>query len=220
MSILHSMLTDLFRFASITINLGPTFLSGGIAANADDQVTEPSCPLVQVFHHINWTVSSIMSICQGPYRHYVLNLLWILINLLCLSLTVYHLRKLHQDLTCPHIEAARISSLMNSQVYFIFEFIRLCGLNVVKPNFFPAFQEVLSPLMMKGYLNRLEKECISRVKMLSIVTISYLFFWGPLFAVTVWNWDWNWAQAKNSITHEVKSFFPILYCQHIFFSFS
>ena len=44
----HITLYPLVRFASITINLGPTFLSGGMAANADDQVTEPSCPLVQV----------------------------------------------------------------------------------------------------------------------------------------------------------------------------
>ena len=27
--------------------------------------------------------------CQGPYRHYILNALWILINLLCLVLTLY-----------------------------------------------------------------------------------------------------------------------------------
>ena len=26
---------------------------------------------------------------QGPYRHYILNALWILINLLCLMLTLY-----------------------------------------------------------------------------------------------------------------------------------
>ena len=36
------------RFASITINLGPTFLSGALAANLDDHVHEPSCPIVQV----------------------------------------------------------------------------------------------------------------------------------------------------------------------------
>lgn len=34
-------------FSSITINLGPTFLSGALAANADDHINEPSCPLVQ-----------------------------------------------------------------------------------------------------------------------------------------------------------------------------
>ena len=35
-------------FSSITINLGPTFLSGALAANADLHIDEPSCPLVQV----------------------------------------------------------------------------------------------------------------------------------------------------------------------------
>ena len=56
---------------------------------------------------------------------------------------------------------------------------------------------------MKHYVNRMEKEGVARVKMLSIVTGSYLIFWGPLFIVTVWNWNWSWAQAKNSIAHEI-----------------
>ena len=37
-----------------------------------------------------------MMTSQGPYRHYVLNLLWILINVLCLALTIYHLNKLYR----------------------------------------------------------------------------------------------------------------------------
>ena len=53
-------------------------------------------------------------IFQGPYRHYVLNFLWILINLLCLTLTMYHLRKLYQDFTSPDLEAVRIMSLFAS----------------------------------------------------------------------------------------------------------
>ena len=32
----------------MTINLGPTFLSGALAANAGAVMDEPSCPLVQV----------------------------------------------------------------------------------------------------------------------------------------------------------------------------
>ena len=35
-------------FASVTVNLGPTFLSGALAANAGAVMDEPSCPLVQV----------------------------------------------------------------------------------------------------------------------------------------------------------------------------
>ena len=65
-------------FSSITINLGPTFLSGALAANADDHINEPSCPLV-----------------QGPYRHYILNVLWIMINILCMVLTMKQLHRLH-----------------------------------------------------------------------------------------------------------------------------
>ena len=38
----------------------------------------------------------MMMTSQGPYRHYVLNLLWILINVLCLALTIYHLNKLYR----------------------------------------------------------------------------------------------------------------------------
>ena len=39
---------SLSRFASVTVNLGPTFLSGALAANAGAVMDEPSCPLVQV----------------------------------------------------------------------------------------------------------------------------------------------------------------------------
>ena len=66
-------------FASITVNLGTTFLSGGLAANADDILLEPSCPII-----------------LGPYRHYALNFLWILTIVFCLSLTLFHLRKLRR----------------------------------------------------------------------------------------------------------------------------
>lgn len=72
-------------FASITINLGPTFLSGALAASAGSYGSygpAPSCPLV-----------------RGPFRHYVLNALWIGVNAVCVGLTLFHLKKLHRDLT-------------------------------------------------------------------------------------------------------------------------
>ena len=50
----------------------------------------------------------------------------------------------------------------------------------------------------------MEEEGIAKVKMQSIITGSYLIFWGPLFIVTVWNWSWSWVQAKNSLAHEVE----------------
>lgn len=72
-------------FASITINLGPTFLSGALAASAGSYGSygsDPTCPLV-----------------RGPYRHYILNALWIGVNAVCVGLTLFHLKKLHRDLT-------------------------------------------------------------------------------------------------------------------------
>jgi len=84
-------------FSSITINLGPTFLSGALAANADDHIHQPSCPLV-----------------QGPYRHYILNALWILINLLCIMLTLYQLKRLYRDFTTKNLAAVRIAGLFTS----------------------------------------------------------------------------------------------------------
>ena len=43
----------------------------------------------------------------------------------------------------------------------------------------------------------------TKVRMLSIITGSYLIFWGPLFVVTVWHWSWGWEEAKKSLAHEV-----------------
>ncbi|XP_033177113.1 uncharacterized protein LOC117236595 isoform X2 [Bombus vosnesenskii] len=80
--------TFMIWFASITINLGPTFLSGALAANTESGHNAPSCPLV-----------------HGPFRHYILNVLWIAINLICVGLTLIHLRKLHKDLAKANVEA-------------------------------------------------------------------------------------------------------------------
>lgn len=80
--------TFMIWFASITINLGPTFLSGALAANTESGHNTPSCPLI-----------------HGPFRHYILNALWIVINIICVALTLFHLRKLHRDLTKANVEA-------------------------------------------------------------------------------------------------------------------
>lgn len=87
------------RFASITINLGPTFLSGALAANSEGSHNAPSCPLV-----------------HGPFRHYVLNVLWIVINVICVVLTLFHLHKLHRDLTKANVEAVRVAGLVTTLV--------------------------------------------------------------------------------------------------------
>jgi hypothetical protein len=90
---------SIFRFASITINLGPTFLSGALAANSESYLNKPSCPLI-----------------QGPFRHYVLNVLWIFINVLCVLLTMYHLYKLYKDLSRSNLEAVRVASLVTTMI--------------------------------------------------------------------------------------------------------
>ena len=87
------------RFASITINLGPTFLSGALAANSESYLNKPSCPLI-----------------QGPFRHYVLNVLWIFINVLCVLLTMYHLYKLYKALSRSNLEAVRVASLVTTMI--------------------------------------------------------------------------------------------------------
>lgn len=59
----------------------------------------PSCPLV-----------------HGPFRHYVLNVLWIFINVVCVLLTLFHLHKLHRDLTKANVEAVRVAGLVTTLV--------------------------------------------------------------------------------------------------------
>ena len=96
---IKQLLFTTFRFASITINLGPTFLSGALAANSESYLNKPSCPLI-----------------QGPFRHYVLNVLWIFINVLCVLLTMYHLYKLYKDLSRSNLEAVRVASLVTTMI--------------------------------------------------------------------------------------------------------
>ena len=113
------------RFASVTVNLGPTFLSGALAANADTVMDEPSCPLVQVR---NWFINFLCFsfLLQGPYRHYVLNAIWIFINSLSIMLTIYHLHKLYKDSTRTSMESMRINRLysandaLHSQVFKLY----------------------------------------------------------------------------------------------------
>ena len=110
----------MLRFASVTVNLGPTFLSGALAANAGAVMDEPSCPLVQVtggrLGFLNFDIHTSRKqqglpiqgdifiynatmMPQGPYRHYVLNVIWIFINSLSILLTIYHLHRLYKDYT-------------------------------------------------------------------------------------------------------------------------
>jgi len=163
-------------FASVTVNLGPTFLSGALAANAGAVMDEPSCPLV-----------------QGPYRHYVLNAIWILINLLSIMLTIFHLRKLYKDFTKTNIEALRVHRLFSIAVKS--EKQDCEDLLSISPP---------QSVKIQRYIEHLETEGITRVKMYMIITTAYLIFWAPLFLVTLINYTSDWKQAKNSMAHEVS----------------
>ncbi|CAH0727929.1 unnamed protein product, partial [Brenthis ino] len=142
--------TFMIWFASITINLGPTFLSGALAASAGSYGSygpSPSCPLV-----------------RGPFRHYVLNALWIGVNAVCVGLTLFHLKKLHRDLT-KTVDGA----LADGQC-------RPTG---------SANLPLGGGRRLRGYLARVEREGVRRVRMFLVITAAYVLFWGPLFIITL-----------------------------------
>ncbi|XP_047515976.1 uncharacterized protein LOC125056741 isoform X5 [Pieris napi] len=142
--------TFMIWFASITINLGPTFLSGALAASAGSYGSygpSPSCPLV-----------------RGPFRHYVLNALWIGVNAVCVGLTLFHLKKLHRDLT-----KTVDGTLADGRC-------RPTG---------SANLPLGGGRRLRGYLARVEREGVRRVRMFLVITAAYVLFWGPLFIITL-----------------------------------
>ncbi|XP_014277065.1 uncharacterized protein [Halyomorpha halys] len=157
--------TFMIWFASITINLGPTFLSGALAANSDGVHNAPSCPLI-----------------HGPFRHYVLNVLWIFINVICVLLTLFHLHKLHRDLTKANVEAVRVAGLVTTLV-------SVTGGGGISNDPSAPHRTGLGAVeehrRMRNYLERVEREGVQRVKMFLVITAAYVIFWGPLFFVTL-----------------------------------
>lgn len=81
------------------INLLLLLNTGALAAQGEAGHKAPSCPLI-----------------HGPLRHYILNALWIAVNLVCVFLTLFHLRKLHRDLTKANVEAVRVAGLVTTLV--------------------------------------------------------------------------------------------------------
>lgn len=147
--------------ASMIINLGPMFLTGALAVSQDHL---DACPLV-----------------NGPMRHHVLNILWILINLLCVMLTFFHLRKLYHDLTRSHLEVDRAASLVTTMVS-----IQCDG-------------DVCDNHRIRRHVHHMEQEGVQRVKMFVITTVAYVLFWSPLFIITIVD-----PLAKNfTITYQV-----------------
>lgn len=198
-------------FASITINLGPTFLSGTMAANINHKPREPSCPLV-----------------QGPFRHYIINFLWIFVNLICIVLTIYHLVKLYRDYTHPSADTVRVATLVTSIVSTDSNTSEVSSTSDLPqlqqhqqapppPGTAAASSDLDSfslsggdtvmaaadPVKVQKYLSKIEREGTERVKMFLVITTAYLIFWGPLFLVTLFNWDWEYEDAKQSMAHEV-----------------
>ncbi|XP_076353954.1 uncharacterized protein LOC143248861 isoform X2 [Tachypleus tridentatus] len=151
-------------FASITINLGPTFLSGALSG-ARESVQGEACPMV-----------------YGPVRHYVLNVLWVSVNMLCVLLTAVHLRKLHRDLTKSNLEAIRVAGLVTTMISVRSE------------------RDMGEHQHIHNYIHRLEREGLHRVKMFVVLLVAYLIFWGPLFTITL-------AQPRletTSLTYQVS----------------
>lgn len=169
------------RFASITINLGPTFLSGALAANSESHLNKPSCPLI-----------------QGPFRHYVLNVLWIFINVLCVLLTMYHLYKLYKDLSRSNLEAVRVATLVTTMIS-VQSPERGGNGNAIQNG---GHHHTSESARIKSYLAKLEREGIARVKMFIVITIAYLIFWGPLFLVTLFSYT-DYKTEDPSTSHEV-----------------
>ena len=59
---------------------------------------------------------------------------------------------------------------------------------------------------MVTYLaGRLGRDGASKVRVFFVISFAYIIFWGPLFAVTLFNWSWEWNDAKNSLSHEVRA---------------
>ena len=56
---------------------------------------------------------------------------------------------------------------------------------------------------MPGLIGRARREGVARVRMLTILTASFLVFWSPLFLVTLASWGGSWEQDQSSIAHEV-----------------
>lgn len=136
-------------FASLTINLGPTFISGGLTSSAEGGHIDV-CPMV-----------------YRPVRHYVLNVLWVSVNIMCVGLMAIHLRKLYRDIVKSNLEAVRLASLVTTMI--------------------PVQTETdeRDQQHLHGYIQRLEEEGLARVKMFIVILIAYILFWGPLFTVTI-----------------------------------
>ena len=142
--------TFIIWFASFTINLGPTFLSGSLAAGSNDiqMANIATCPLI-------W----------GPFRHYVLNVLWIMVNVICLVLTAFNLKKLHRDIQKSNSELVRANDTLLRTMLSI-----------------NSMAEGASNRQVKLHLDANARQ---RINMFVGITIGFIFAWGPLYIATL-----------------------------------
>jgi len=86
---------------------------------------------------------------------------------MCVGLMAIHLRKLYRDIVKSNLEAVRLASLVTTMI--------------------PVQSEAgeRDQRHLHGYIERLEKEGLARVKMFVVILIAYIVFWGPLFTVTL-----------------------------------
>ena len=70
---------------------------------------------------------------------------------------------------------------------------------------------VLSHLAGAGEAGR---EGAAKLRVFLVISVTYILFWGPLFAVTLINWGWEWKDAKKSLSHEVRPTHDLMKYSH------
>ncbi len=135
-------------FSCLTIHLGPTFLSGGLTTSDGGHL-------------------DVCTMIYKPVRHYVLNVLWVLVNMMCAGLMGIHLRKLYRDIVKSNLEAVRLASMVTTMIPLRSE------------------ADEANQSTLKGYIQKLEEEGSSRVRMYVVILSAYILCWGPLYVVTL-----------------------------------
>ena len=84
----------------------------------------PTQMTTSMSHPVPWSRYSSFSflvsynhgiLSQGPYRHYILNVLWILINMLCMLLIVKQLHRLRKEFNDKNIKVSIVLSGRSSE---------------------------------------------------------------------------------------------------------
>ncbi|CAG2118839.1 unnamed protein product, partial [Medioppia subpectinata] len=109
---------------------------------------------------------------------------------MCVALMGVHLRKLYKDIVKSNLEAIRVSSLVTAMM-------------TVQT----GDREQEEQRNFYSYVQRLEHEGVSRVKMFVVILVAYLLFWGPLYTITL-------AQPglETSLTYEISLHVALTHC--------